>query len=634
MNEPGFPGFPPRHLDPAAQEFIPAASFAVAAHPQIFFPYPQPAVYDIGYGRPAFVAAAAPPPAEPPPPLPVSLPPSSATPSRTLLLSMVPASVSESTVRRELEVFGDVRAVQMERRREGLVTVHFYDVRDAQAALVSIQEQHMQQQFRLGRHYEAVLSNSVGLAMAAAPLPPQAARGLISGRVVWAQYINAVTSGLPDGNNQGTIVIFNLDSAVSSSHLQQIFQQFGPVKELRDTPNKRNQRFVEFYDVRNAAKAMAEMNGKEIFGKNLVIEFSRPGGHYCKKFWRGSQNNNDSPRKSIYPNSPNYHHHHNQTSPVSPTRRPESRHFLRAAAGRSYRSRGNPSGGGSGSKSSSSGASSIHESVSNLCINDECSSGRISRKNNGARKGESSAAVNHGGGGRPWKGGGGRHGKDHDPRFLINEDAIMVDLNCSRDSRTTVMIKNIPNKYSQKLLLNMLDNHCIHCNEQLAAGDGGGDGGEEQPLSAYDFVYLPIDFINKCNVGYGFVNMTSPEATLRLYKAFHHQNWEVFNSRKICEVTYARLQGLEALREHFKNSKFPDDAEEYMPVVFNPPRDGRTLTEPVPIIGRPPAPAPALLLASPSPSSPASSKAQSDTTQVEEDGDDEEDGGVCRSSDD
>lgn len=42
---------------------------------------------------------------------------------------------------------------------------------------------------------------------------------------------------------------------------------------------------------------------------------------------------------------------------------------------------------------------------------------------------------------------------------------------------------------------------------------------------------------------------------------------------------------MDALREHFKNSKFPGDAEEYMPVVFLPPRDGRTLTDPVPIIG-------------------------------------------------
>ncbi|PQQ05197.1 protein terminal ear1 [Prunus yedoensis var. nudiflora] len=90
---------------------------------------------------------------------------------------------------------------------------------------------------------------------------------------------------------------------------------------------------------------------------------------------------------------------------------------------------------------------------------------------------------------------------------------------------------------------------------------------------------------NKCNVGYGFVNMTSPEATWRLYKAFHLQHWEVFNSRKICEVTYARVQGLEALKEHFKNSKFPCEMEHYLPVVFSPPRDGRQLTHPLPIVG-------------------------------------------------
>lgn len=34
----------------------------------------------------------------------------------------------------------------------------------------------------------------------------------------------------------------------------------------------------------------------------------------------------------------------------------------------------------------------------------------------------------------------------------------------------------------------MLDNHCIHCNEQIVEGD-------DEPLSSYDFVYLPIDFL-------------------------------------------------------------------------------------------------------------------------------------------
>lgn len=46
------------------------------------------------------------------------------------------------------------------------------------------------------------------------------------------------------------------------------------------------------------------------------------------------------------------------------------------------------------------------------------------------------------------------------------------------------------------------------------------------------------------------------------------------------------MKGVEALKEHFKSSKFPCDAEEYMPVVFSPPRDGRILTSPVPIISR------------------------------------------------
>ncbi|PIN05652.1 Protein Mei2, essential for commitment to meiosis [Handroanthus impetiginosus] len=578
MNEPGFPSFSAHHLDPGAQEFFPTTALVP---PQMFYPYPPPPYDNMGYGPPRFPSDPAF--VEPPPPLPVSFPPSSATPSRTLLLSMVPASVSESTVRRELEVFGDVRAVQMERRREGLVTVHFYDVRDAQAALMAIQEQHMQQQFRLGRHYDAVLNNSMALMTVAPPPPPPppSARGLISGRVVWAQFTTPVTSGLPDGNNQGTLVIFNLDPGVSTSHLKEIFEAFGPVKELRETPNKRNQRFVEFYDVRDAAKAMAAMNGKEIYNKTIVIEFSRPGGQ-CKKLFKPPQN-------GVNINSPN-----NPTNSYSP------RNTLRC-----YRPPPPPPPpkGSGGSKSSSSG-SSLHGY-------EECSSTvRPNKKNNSKKTSDRGGGTSkqHGHGGcRPWKGnpaggGGGRHG--HDPRFLINEDAIL-ESNC-RDSRTTVMIKNIPNKYSQKLLLNMLDNHCIHCNEQMT-------GGEDQPLSSYDFVYLPIDFINKCNVGYGFVNMTSPQATLRLYKAFHHQNWEVFNSRKICEVTYARLQGLDALREHFKNSKFPGDAEEYMPVVFSPPRDGRILSDPVPIVGRS---SPSLPL-SPHSSAASSTENQSEPPQTE-----------------
>lgn len=48
---------------------------------------------------------------------------------------------------------------------------------------------------------------------------------------------------------------------------------------------------------------------------------------------------------------------------------------------------------------------------------------------------------------------------------------------------------------------------------------------------------------------------------------------------------YFFKKGLEALKEHFKNSKFPCEMDHYLPVVFSPPRDGRQLTEPLPIVG-------------------------------------------------
>ena len=43
--------------------------------------------------------------------------------------------------------------------------------------------------------------------------------------------------------------------------------------------------------------------------------------------------------------------------------------------------------------------------------------------------------------------------------------------------------------------------------------------------------------------------------------------------------------GLEALKEHFKNSKFPCEMDHYFPVVFSPPQDGRLQTEPFSIVG-------------------------------------------------
>lgn len=131
------------------------------------------------------------------------------------------------------------------------------------------------------------------------------------------------------------------------------------------------------------------------------------------------------------------------------------------------------------------------------------------------------------------------------------------------------------------------------------------------------FIFLPLKWIkclliillwigflglcsNRCNLGYAFVNFTTTGAALRLYKLLHKLKWEAFCSKKVCEITYARLQvqhlisfyfgvyniclniyvndldeqGKESLVEHFKVSIFPCDSDDYLPVVFSPPRDG------------------------------------------------------------
>ncbi|KAL4425902.1 hypothetical protein ABPG75_009918 [Micractinium tetrahymenae] len=130
------------------------------------------------------------------------------------------------------------------------------------------------------------------------------------------------------------------------------------------------------------------------------------------------------------------------------------------------------------------------------------------------------------------------------------------------DARRTLMIRNIPNKYSQEMMLSVLQK----------SGFGG----------TFDFFYLPIDFRNKCNLGYCFVNFLDASVAGRLYRDFHQKRWEEYNSKKVCEVTYGRVQGRDSLVAHFRASKFPSDDIEFMPLVFTRNEAGLA-SNPVPI---------------------------------------------------
>ncbi|CAI0475172.1 unnamed protein product [Linum tenue] len=92
---------------------------------------------------------------------------------------------------------------------------------------------------------------------------------------------------------------------------------------------------------------------------------------------------------------------------------------------------------------------------------------------------------------------------------------------------------------------------------------------DEKHRGTYDFLYLPIDFKNKCNVGYAFINMLSPSHIVPFYEAFNGKKWEKFNSEKVASLAYARIQGKVALVNHFQNSSLMNEDKRCRPILFH-----------------------------------------------------------------
>lgn len=114
---------------------------------------------------------------------------------------------------------------------------------------------------------------------------------------------------------------------------------------------------------------------------------------------------------------------------------------------------------------------------------------------------------------------------------------------------TTLMLRNIPNKYTQSALL-----------EEI--GHMGFAG-------TYDFFYLPMDIHNHSNVGYAFINMLVPTFAERFQTVFREHRFRLHRSRKISSVSTAHVQGLDANLRHFENRAVTHARnDQYRPVVL------------------------------------------------------------------
>ena len=111
------------------------------------------------------------------------------------------------------------------------------------------------------------------------------------------------------------------------------------------------------------------------------------------------------------------------------------------------------------------------------------------------------------------------------PKNIINLDNILK----SRDKRTTLIIRNIPNKYTISLLLDELNKNFEN---------------------KFDIVYLPQDYINNSNLGFGFINFVNHMHLILFYDEFVGKKWNCFNSKKRCQLAYSKYQGKSELMKY------------------------------------------------------------------------------------
>lgn len=591
-------------------------------------------------------------------------------PTRCVLLRNIPPGIDDDDIRRLLHTFGPLRdlgAQQRSRGGRGSLLATYFDLRHARAAVRALDSS-----MHFGRRLEARFQCPSDIHHSH-PVPSN--------------------SSSPQ-SNQGTLVVFNLDTTTSAEDIRALFSTVGDVKEIRATPNKKHHKFVEFYDVRDAERAMHLLNKTEVAGKRIKIEISRPGGraasfsrhtpkphaiasslnhsrHQASVQYQPEQTFRSSPRHqshelqpslmssfsqpisspfahsspsasfdthpAISPNLasvvspsgfdatnslsgsfdrafsnkssdvefPNMHssydsaqesrifqaasgqHHsdvhsffpnssHVQRYPSSAPTQPTAKHAPDSYIQALYNSPGSDEEHALREESprraqfmpmkslstlDSNGTSRFRATFGEALVPRNNSHARMEPGTPGSAAGKVGSVATIGDCSFALKQSGTKPGShagscttgnksfaSQRPNANSKYSLDIKRVRTGEETRTALMIRNIPNKYNQKMLLSTLDDgHRGH----------------------FDFVYLPIDFKNKCNVGYAFINFLKPEYIEPFYEAFHGKKWGRFNSEKVCEITFARIQGLQQLMAHFQNSSLLLEDPKCRPVIFD-----------------------------------------------------------------
>ncbi|CAA6660054.1 unnamed protein product [Spirodela intermedia] len=449
-------------------------------------------------------------------------------PSRTLSVRNVDSNADDSELTALFEPYGDIRSLYTACKNQGFVMISYYDMR--WNAMRALQSTPLRQR-KLDIHFSAP---------EVVFLPRQSLR-----------------SRYQPG---GTVVALKVDSSVLDSDLHEILRAYGDIKEIVETPYDRHHRFIEFYDEPFPIleqEATGFHQPRSPLPVNLSVVSLVPAAPF-----------------GILPGFPsNPVNHGDRCGPINPglhsppTPLPHSLPAHMASAG--------PRTPAVSCRLSS--AFSLNFDA-NICLPIEGETPSYIRSFWNLRERElpsqCSGSVRSAGGYPrhhlrlashsllPLQNRHIFHASDRARRQSNSRRQYELDIERiirGEDSRTTLMIKNIPNKYTS---------------EMLSAAIG------EHHRGTYDFLYLPIDFKNNCNMGYAFINMIDSQKIIPVYQAFNGKKWEKFNSDKVASLAYARIQGKAALIAHFKNSSLMNEDIRCRPILFR--SDGPNAGDPEP----------------------------------------------------
>lgn len=120
------------------------------------------------------------------------------------------------------------------------------------------------------------------------------------------------------------------------------------------------------------------------------------------------------------------------------------------------------------------------------------------------------------------------------------------------ESFSTVMVRNIPNDYTRKMLVDLITSKNFK---------GG-----------FDFLYYPLDLYSNYGLGYAFINFVDRKSLDLFWKEFEGFSDWGFRTKKVCAVCWAQpnQQGLESNITRYRNSQVMHESvfDEGKPMLF------------------------------------------------------------------